>query len=206
MVTPTDRPTDQPGEYRAICLFESKKIEKGRNLQFTVWEVELFHDVPIQKTCLNTGQTCHTGSTYLWNFRQKSACSWPPTPLPPSSPPSAGQFLSFLPLESQCPTHPVSYSLTDLTFPRRFLKDNVPLEILLSLKYFFWFQSLSGLEDERCLPPRGSSCHCPFRCCLLGSCSFSILLKSHTWIGNHIIRGFLKTEWSGLMINWIFSF
>ena len=103
-----------------------------------------------------------------------------PPPLPPSSPPSAGQFLSFLPLESQCPTHPVSYSLTDLTFPRRFLKDNVPLEILLSLKYFFWFQSLSGLEDERCLPPRGSSCHCPFRCCLLGSCSFSILLKSHT--------------------------
>ena len=25
---PTDRPTDQQGEYRAICLFECQKIEK----------------------------------------------------------------------------------------------------------------------------------------------------------------------------------
>ena len=29
---PTDRPTDQQGEYRAICLFESWKIEKRQRI------------------------------------------------------------------------------------------------------------------------------------------------------------------------------
>ena len=33
MVTPTNRPTDRQGEYRAICLFEGWKIE-GRYLQY----------------------------------------------------------------------------------------------------------------------------------------------------------------------------
>ena len=29
---PTNRPTDRQGEYRAICLFESKKIEKRQRI------------------------------------------------------------------------------------------------------------------------------------------------------------------------------
>ena len=33
MVTPADQPTDQQGEYSAICLLEDWKIE-GRDLQF----------------------------------------------------------------------------------------------------------------------------------------------------------------------------
>ena len=33
----TDRPTDQQGEYRAICLFESLKIEKRQGFAISCW-------------------------------------------------------------------------------------------------------------------------------------------------------------------------
>ena len=70
MVTPTDRPTDQPGEYRAICLFEIRQKKKGNDLQFKILTKASFrisinfktstkhlrlnaHQTPALKSCLN---------------------------------------------------------------------------------------------------------------------------------------------------------
>ena len=48
MVTPTNKPTDQQGEYNAIRFFEDRRIE-GRDLQFdnsVIWEKICERDTP----------------------------------------------------------------------------------------------------------------------------------------------------------------
>ena len=72
MVTQTDKPTDQQGEYSAICLFEGWKIE-GTDLQYK--HIYTVVEKKVEKKLTKTQTHLH----FLWGREEVNQSTFTPS-------------------------------------------------------------------------------------------------------------------------------